>query len=480
MTLTKSTPLVGKILLSIGAGVASYACMRVVQSNWGLDDSINHALLGLVLGVALLTLFVFRQNFYRTISQISSQLREMTRSGRVHLTGTYPFGQPAQITRSLNEFLDSVKTRIERLEAENRDLQLQRRIISGEKRNTEAIIFSISDAVIVTNRFDELLLANEAAEKLLGFDFSRDHRRNISEVLSDSRLVDLICDVRSHGEHVDRKQVEHTITVDGKQRTFNATLGCVVTPDDEISGVVAVLHDITHEKEIADMKTDFVSHVSHELKTPLASIKAYIEMLLDDEAQDKQTQQEFYEIISTETNRLHRLIENILNISRIESGVIKVARKPMSLAGIVKQVLDVAGVQARAKDITIEHSLAPVYYQVEADHDLIYQAVMNLVSNAVKYTPNGGKVAVTVEVDERTSIVRCEVRDTGMGISADDLPHVFDKFYRVGAGTKVAKGTGLGLALVKRIIETVHNGKLDVASKEGEGSTFAFELPLTK
>ncbi len=480
MTIIKHGPLVGKVLLSLVAGLASYAVMRTFHERWGLDASVNHVILGLVLAVAVLTLFVFRQNFYKTIAQICSQLREMSRSGRVHLMGPYSVGQSAQITRSLNEFLDSVKTQIERLESENRELQLQCRVISGEKRNTEAIIFSISDAVIVTNRFDELLLANEAAENLLGFTFSRDYRLNIAEVISDKELVDLICEVRSHGEHVTRRQVEHTITVNGASRTFNTTFGCVVTPDDEISGVVAVLHDITHDKEIADMKTNFVSHVSHELKTPLASIKAYIEMLLDGEAQDKQTQRDFYEIISAETNRLHRLIENILNISRIESGVIKVARKPMSITGVVKQVLDVVCVQAKAKNIKIEQSLAPVFYQVQADQDLVYQAVMNLVSNAIKYTPRGGKVTVTVAVDERRRVVRCEVGDSGVGIPPQELPHVFDKFYRVGSNEKVAKGTGLGLTLVKRIIETVHNGKLDVASEEGKESTFAFELALTK
>ena len=150
----------------------------------------------------------------------------------------------------------------------------------------------------------------------------------------------------------------------------------------------------------------------------------------------------------------------------------------MSLTAVVKQVLDVAIIQAKAKRIRLTESLAPVYYQVEADHDMIYQATLNLISNAVKYTPEDGTVGISVNVDERRKVAIFEVSDTGAGIPAEDLPRVFDKFYRVRSSEKLAKGTGLGLTLVKHIIEKVHDGKLSVTSEEGKGSTFAFELPI--
>jgi len=290
--------------------------------------------------------------------------------------------------------------------------------------------------------------------------------------------VRLIRETRNHSRSSKRKVVEHSIDKNGAAKTFTVTLSCVAASKDEVSGVVAVLRDITREKEIARMKTDFVSNVSHELKTPLASIKAYIEMLIDGEAEDEQTKRDFYDIISGETDRLHRLIENILNISRIESGVVKVVREPISLTGVVKRVLDVALPQARLKDLELEERLAPVFYQVEADEDMIYQAVMNLVSNAIKYTPSGGKIVVEVSVDERRGVVTCIVADSGAGIPAADLSHIFEKFYRVNANKKLAKGTGLGLTLVKHIVESVHNGELSVTSEEGQGSTFSFELPV--
>jgi two-component system phosphate regulon sensor histidine kinase PhoR len=327
--------------------------------------------------------------------------------------------------------------------------------------------------------------------------------------------VRLIRDTRAGGRSFTRKVVEHTIDQTGAPKVFSVTLSCVMAggpsgragrgpqarsspagetalgalqaardeapvlrSEGEVSGVVAVLHDVTREKEIAQMKTDFVSNVSHELRTPLSSIKAYVEMLIDGEASDDKTRREFYDIIAGESDRLSRLIDNILNISRIESGVVRVVREPISLTEVAKQVLDVLLPQARLKDIKLVDRLAPVYHQVEADKDMIYQAVLNLGGNALKYTPQGGTVTLSASVDERRGVALVEVSDTGVGISPEDLPHIFDKFYRVQSHTKMAKGTGLGLTLVKHIVETVHDGKLSVTSETGKGSTFSFELPI--
>ncbi|MEI7835936.1 MAG: ATP-binding protein [Planctomycetota bacterium] len=444
------------------------------------EPNVHHfvaPLLGLAgVGVASFVWYRTRQ----AIAAVGKQLQAMAVSGEINLVAARGPGAMGQIVSPLNAMLESARNQIDRLRGERRELQIHSRISEAEKHNAEAIIFSISDAVLVTNRYDELLLANEGAEKLLNFKLAAGQRKNVDLVLGDATLVQLIRDTRSHGRSFTRKVVEHTVSAKGDGRTFTVTLSCVMNGNDEVSGVVAVLHDVTKEKEISRMKTDFVSNVSHELKTPLASIKAYIEMLVDGEAESEETRQEFYEIISAETDRLHRLIENILNISRIESGVVKFVREPMSLSGVTKQVLDVSSPQAKLKNQKLVEKLAPVYYQVEADSDMIYQVVMNLVSNAIKYTSEGGTVTVTVGADERRGMGFCEVSDSGLGIPADDLPRVFDKFYRVQANNKMAKGTGLGLTLVKHIVESVHGGTLSVTSEVGKGSTFRFELPLVK
>jgi two-component system, OmpR family, phosphate regulon sensor histidine kinase PhoR len=267
--------------------------------------------------------------------------------------------------------------------------------------------------------------------------------------------------------------------VDGRCRTFRVTLSCAAAGNEqETGGVVALFQDVTREKEIAQTKSDFVSHVSHELRSPLAGIKGYVEMLLDGDAEDPRTRREFHQIIAAETDRLSRLIDNILNLSRIESGVVKVVKEPQDLTSLVKEVLEVAGPQAVAKGIRLIEQLAPVFAQVRIDRDMMSQAVTNLVSNAIKYTQEGGTVWVSTSVDEGRGVAVFEVRDTGAGIPAEDLPRIFDKFHRVRANSKMAKGTGLGLSLVKQIVEAVHHGRVEVASKVGEGSTFRFELPI--
>jgi two-component system phosphate regulon sensor histidine kinase PhoR len=227
-----------------------------------------------------------------------------------------------------------------------------------------------------------------------------------------------------------------------------------------------------------EAKRTLVVNVSHELRTPLASIKAYVEMLIDGEAEDEQTKREFYEVIQNEANRLSRLIDNILNISRIESGLVKVNKGPQSLMVILKEALDVIAPQARQKQIDLDEKLTPVFYQTLADKDMLYQAVLNLLSNAVKYTPESGKITVETQVDESKKKVITRISDTGVGIPPKDLPFVFGKFYRAEANNRMAKGTGLGLSLVKHIIETVHHGRIFVESHVGKGSTFGFELDL--
>jgi two-component system phosphate regulon sensor histidine kinase PhoR len=316
------------------------------------------------------------------------------------------------------------------------------------------------------------------------FDFDLDHvtRAPVAQVLKDPRMIEMIQEMRQSHSRSGRRIVEHQVRTAAGGRTFKVTLSCVADganpQDGDPAGVVAVLHDMTREKEVAEMKNDFVSSVSHELRTPLASIKAYIEMLIDGEATDDKTTHEFYEVIQNEANRLSRLIDNILNISRIESGLVKINKQPQSLTIIMKEALEVISPQAAQKNIALHDRLTPVFYQTHADKDMLYQAVLNLLSNAVKYTPDGGSIAVETVVDEAKKIVITRISDTGVGIPPKDLPFVFDKFYRAEANNRMAKGTGLGLSLVKQIIEGVHGGRIFVESHVGKGSTFGFELML--
>ena len=267
---------------------------------------------------------------------------------------------------------------------------------------------------------------------------------------------------------------------EGASQTFDVVASCLPgNTQGSISGVVTILHDISREREISQLKTDFVSKASHELRTPLSSIRAYVEMLLDGEATDEGSRREFYEIIQNEANRLGRLIDNMLNISRMEAGIVQVERTEVDFETLTDEVVEVMKLQAEAKDISLSYKIGPERFTAEADRDMMYQVLLNLLSNGVKYTPEGGRVTVILENDEAARSVLVTVADTGLGIPPDSMDKLFQKFYRIENYKRVAKGTGLGLNLVKHIVETVHCGQIGVSSQLGMGSRFWFSIPYT-
>lgn len=393
-----------------------------------------------------------------------------------------PGSNPAvnALSEAINGRFDAYTDQISDLETEIKELQIQIQLSQRRKKNTEAIIYSIRDAVIVIDEFDKLLMANEAAGKLFGFDFQNSQHQPIGELINTdkSEFADFLSRSSKSKGRATRQEIE--LMGENGTKTFDCIVSCVYDQSEQICGAVAVLHDITREKEISRMKNDFVSHVSHELKTPLASITAYSEMLADGEAADEETRKEFYSVIQNQAKRLNRLIEDVLNTSRIESGLIKVSKEPVSLTILIEEQLQMIKSFAEEKNIQVTGQKPIVFDQVNVDKDMISQVIVNLLSNAVKYTPSGGSVKVETEVDEIAGLARVRVTDTGVGIPESEIEHVFDKFYRVGANKKQAGGTGLGLNLVKQMVEKVHDGRVFVTSEVGVGSTFGFELSLAK
>jgi two-component system phosphate regulon sensor histidine kinase PhoR len=356
-------------------------------------------------------------------------------------------------------------------------LRLELQLLQRQRTWGQDILDSIRDAVLVVDDRDQILFANPAARQLLKLDAG-----------GKSGSLDVLETAAALREKIQRcrsgqiRHVRHelSLAVEGQQRVFEAVLSCLQESESDRPHVVAVFHDISREREISQMKNDFVSHVSHELKTPLASINAYAEMLVDGEAQDAETLRQFCSIIQSQALRLNRLIEDILNISRIESGLVKVNRDHHSMALIVRDAVEMIQSYAQEKQIAVQAPAPILYDQVFVDRDMISQAVINLLSNAVKYTPAGGSVSVGLEVDEAEGRLKVTVSDTGAGIPPEEIDRVFEKFYRVQANNHLAKGTGLGLNLVKQIVETVHGGRVFVSSVVGQGSTFGFELPLAQ
>lgn len=384
------------------------------------------------------------------------------------------------LEQSLSES-DSIHARV-------REMEIQCRLIDSERARLEEVLESLQDAVLVTNPFGEIKLANPVARALLGIQFAVDRGRSVDLVIGDSTVRRLLQAAHQAGNAGYRQRSEVELGCEGggddspaaRMRAYEATLACLPDQKEQIGGVVLILRDISREREISQMKSEFVSKASHELRTPLSSINAYVEMLLDGEAADEKSKCEFYQIIKNEADRLGRLIDNMLNISRIEAGIVKAKYEDVDFVKAAESAVEVIEPQARLKDITIRVKAGPLLYSAEADRDMVHQAYLNLLSNAIKYTPEGGRVTVTVENDETTSSVMVTVADTGLGIPPDSLSRIFEKFYRIENYKRVAKGTGLGLNLVKHIVETVHSGRITVESELGLGSRFIFAVPYTR
>jgi two-component system phosphate regulon sensor histidine kinase PhoR len=466
------------MLLLVLGGIACF--VQNAREAWTSRHEFETGVLGSVLfvlgaGSGMLAISMLRRDCRSLVNTID----RMTRQGKIDpLFTDNPEIRP--LVSAVNEMMEAADNSVSDAILRMKELEIELKVVTNQRQHAEAIIYSISDAVLVTDTFDELVLANESAARTFQFDLDHSRRVPVGQIIKDEKLVEMIRDMRQSNSKSGRRIIEHRIDGKGEGRTFKVTLSSVADNGDGPSGVVAVLHDMTREKEVAEMKNDFVSSVSHELRTPLASIKAYVEMLIDGEADDEKTTREFYEVIQNEANRLSRLIDNILNISRIESGLVQINKQPQSLMVIMKEAVEVIAPQAKMKHIHIAEQLTPVFYQTMADRDMLYQALLNLLSNAVKYTPENGTITVQTLVDENKRKVIARISDTGVGIPPKDLPFVFDKFYRAEANNHMAKGTGLGLSLVKHIIETVHRGRIFVESHVGKGSCFGFELDLSE
>ncbi|MDP7005304.1 MAG: ATP-binding protein [Phycisphaerales bacterium] len=344
------------------------------------------------------------------------------------------------------------------------------------RRQAEAVFDVLRDAVVVVDAHGEVLHANEAATGLLQVSPDEAAGRPLTEVIVDHQLAATISDARS-GLPKEGRLYEQEIKNNDETVAYEVHLQTVGHKDEAMHAVVTVLRDLSREREIARLKSDFVSKASHELRTPLSSIAAYTEMLVDGDAPDEDSRKNFYGVISKETQRLQRMIDNLLNISQIEAGLMHIDRTSVSFEELIDRAVTNMNPQAKEKKLEIHTQIADVDLSVHGDGDMLYQVIVNLLSNAIKYTPEGGRITVAADTDNLTRSLHFSVSDTGLGIAPDQTEKVFDKFFRVENYRHVAKGTGLGLNLCQHIIETLHGGQIGLESALGLGSKFWFSIP---
>ena len=345
-------------------------------------------------------------------------------------------------------------------------------------KQLEQILSMIEEPVLAVNVFRELFFANRHGRGILeGVQQQRCENTEALKLLRDcNHLVHSLQETSRRATAAHRYLELDLPNDNGSTVAYRASIKTLTNGESsEVIGAVACLTDISSHRELQKKHAEFVSNVSHEMKTPLAGIRAYIELLMEDDAEDPKTRQEFLGIIDSQATRLQRLIDNLLNIARIEAGVVSVSKKPQSLNSILEESVEIIKVQAEQKNIALKVELSSMYLGVYVDRDMIMQTAINLLSNAVKYTPSGGAVTLRSFMDE--PYISFSVADTGVGLSEEDQAKVFEKFYRVKKDSKMASGTGLGLPLAKHIVEDVHSGRLMLTSVEGQGSTFSVSLP---
>ena len=414
-----------------------------------------------------------------TISRIRQQLQQFEQADRIGMIMVDIDDELADLVAEINQYLTNIEFRFEKERCEQRELLMQADVAETERHHAEAVIFGISEAVIVTDRYDELLMANQAAQDLYDFRLDLHNRSPIEQVVDDPDLLKMIKLVRRDKNRVLVRLLQRTHPLSGKELDLKVTTSCVLDSHRQDIGVVMIVHDITAESDLARLKDDFVSCVSHELKTPLSSIRGYAEMIAEGEADSLESCRKYCRIIQEQTDRLNRLIGDVLNFSRLESGQVDLQLDPFDLAGVIGDVAVALRPQARDKNIELDVQVQSNDLTLLADRDMIYQALLNLVGNALKYSPAHQKVTVRAWQDDNAQIV-IEVADQGPGIPQDSLERIFEKFYRVPENNSIAVGTGLGLYLVREIIEKLHQGHIEVQSQPGQGSTFTITLPLCR
>jgi len=345
--------------------------------------------------------------------------------------------------------------------------------VSDEKRELERTLQGMLAGVLVVDGDGRVRLMNSAARRIFGVAAADGHGKPLGQVIQNDEVHEL---VRSCLSGKAEANSELSIYLP-EERIYQVQTALLRSEANDISGVVATFNDITELRSVERMKGEFVSTVSHELRTPLTSIKGFIRTLLDDTEgyYDREMQTEFYRIIDTECDRLVRLISDLLNLSRIESGrSLELVLVEVDMARLIHRAVETQ--RSYTSSHEFEVIVADDLPRITADQDKVEQMLTNLLSNAIKYSPDGGKI--TIHARALGDNISVSISDQGLGIPTEHLGKLFTRFHRVDSrDTRKQYGTGIGLYLVKHLVEA-HKGEITVESTLGVGSTFTFVLPI--
>ncbi len=338
--------------------------------------------------------------------------------------------------------------------------------LSGERNKLSAVLEVMADGVIVIESDGQIALMNQAAELLLDVRVDEVVGSRLVEVVRDHELQQLVTQSLESGG---ARQAE--IELLHRRRYLSAT--AIPLHHSGAQGALLTLHDLTGIRQVETTRKEFVSNVSHELRNPLASVKAMVETLEGAALDDRKVTEDFLRRIHRDVDRMTGIVNDLLELSRLESGQASIQPNTIDLIPLMKDAETQFRLQAEAMDIAFHAELPDTLPLTIGEQEKLFQVLVNLLENALKFTPAGG--AITLTADERGNCVEIGVTDTGVGIPREHLPHVFERFYKVDRARRDS-GTGLGLAIVKHIVHA-YGGEVGVKSVEGEGSAFSFTLP---
>jgi len=450
------------VLDDVGQVVAVVrTALPLTQLNRSLDAMIWRVVLGAIvvaIGVAIIGLVVSRQITDRmhVIQRGAERFAGGDFSHEIHESRVDEFGAVAV---ALNTMAHQLDTTI--------------RTVTDERNQNAAVLRGMTEGVLAVDGGGRVLTMNAAAARLLGAGTDHAEGRVVEEVVRNPQLQTFVEAALSADEPIEG---DLTVHVDGRPRSVQAHGARLEPANGEAPGAVIVLNDISRLREYEAIRRDFVANVSHEIKTPVTSIKGFAETLLDGALDDRDDSERFLRIIVGQADRLSAIIEDLLSLSNLETGEegAAIVTERGDVHDVLQVALDVCGLKASAKGITLKLD-CPDHLTAEMNPPLLEQAVVNLVDNAVKYSPSGSEVLVSAA--QRPQGLTIAVSDHGVGIPREHLPRLFERFYRVDkARSRVLGGTGLGLSIVKHIA-AAHGGGVTVESTPGAGSTFTIVLP---
>ena len=416
-------------------------------------------LLGFILVVTLLLLENRRDNI--RLKQINQKVKDLIAGDYSQVLDMQGSSEITNITNNLNDLSEVIRLTQENLEQESKRLH--------------SILSYMTDGVLATNRRGKITMINDMAKKQLGVQKEEVLNKSILELLKiedEYELRDLITQVP--------ELMIDSQDANGEYLSLRVRFALVRRESGFISGLVAVLHDTTEQEKEERERRLFVSNVSHELRTPLTSVKSYLEAL-DEGALSEPVAPDFIKVSLDETNRMMRMVTDLLHLSRIDNATSHLDEELINFTAFITFILNRFD-QIRGQDEEKKYELVRDYpitsVWIEIDTDKMTQVIDNILNNAIKYSPDGGKITVTMKTTDDQMIL--SISDQGLGIPKQDLPRIFDRFYRVDrARSRAQGGTGLGLAIAKEIIKQ-HKGFIWAKSEYGKGSTFTIVLPYDK